>query len=103
MKYSNEQRKKDNNEMLNILHQNHDAALTKNYIERMIKDDELKFAKKRRVRFLVEIITIILIFIVALSALVKLDRSIDKDWLEKCTSENSKDYCEEILAEINYE
>lgn len=98
MKYSDEQRKKETNDMLETLHKNHNNALAKKRIEKMLYNDDLKFKKKKlRKKRLIEFIAILIALLLALSVLVKLDN----DFLNDCSTAHSREYCESVLASEN--
>ena len=98
MKYSDEQRKKETNDMLETLHKNHNNSLAKKRIEKMLYNDDLKFKKKKlRKKRLIEFIAILIALLLALSVLVKLDN----DFLNDCSKAHSREYCESVLASEN--
>lgn len=98
MKYSNEQRKKESKEMIKILHQNHNNALAKKRIEKMLYNDDLKFKKKKlRKKRLIEFIAILIALLLSLSVLIKLDNDLENNFLNKCIENNTKDYCLSVL------
>ncbi len=98
MKYSNEQRKKETNDMLETLHKNHNNALSKKRIEKMLCNDDLKFKKKKlRKKRLIEFIAILIALLLSLSVLIKLDNDLENNFLNKCIENNTKDYCLSVL------
>lgn len=99
MKYSNEQRKKETNDMLETLHKNHNNALSKKRIEKMLCNDDLKFKKKKlRKKRLIEFIATLIALLLSLSVLIKLDNDLENDFLNKCIENNTKDYCLSVLV-----
>lgn len=98
MKYSDEQRKKETNDMLETLHKNHNNALAKKRIEKMLYNDDLKFKKKKlRKKRLIEFIAILIALLLSLSVLIKLDNDLENNFLNKCIENNTKDYCLSVL------
>ena len=104
MKYTKEDSKKDTEEMIHNIHENHDRAITKERISKMIENDNKKFRKQKQIRKQIfMLLALIIILLLALSTMIKFAKIEDEKWLKKCIKNgNGISYCEAILEEINY-
>lgn len=104
----NKQYELETNEMLEILHQNHNQFVSKNKIKKMLSLSENKLKmqqiEKNKKRKIIDIITLILFILLMTFVLAvfmyqfnKLCEKREEEFLKNCTRTNNQEYCEEIL------